>query len=49
MYEHSIRVPFMIKGPGITKNKRINGDIYLQDIVPTTLELAKAKGGFNRY
>ncbi len=42
MYEHSIRVPLIICGPGIPKNQRIDGNVYLQDIVPTTLEWAGA-------
>ncbi|MEC7609986.1 MAG: sulfatase-like hydrolase/transferase, partial [Verrucomicrobiota bacterium] len=40
MYEHSLRVPFIIVGPGVDKNTTIKEPIYLQDIMPTTLELA---------
>ncbi len=40
MYEHSMRVPFMVVGPGVAKGVRNNTPIYLQDIMPTTLELA---------
>ena len=40
MFDHSVRVPLIVAGPGIAKNKRIDGDVYLQDIMPTTLELA---------
>jgi choline-sulfatase len=40
MFEHSVRVPFFVKGPGVPENARINTRIYLQDIVPTTLSLA---------
>lgn len=40
MYEHSVRVPFIINGPGVTAGKQIDASIYLQDVVPTTLELA---------
>lgn len=40
MYDHSVRVPFMVVGPGIDANERIAQPIYLQDIVPTTLALA---------
>ena len=43
MYEHSMRVPFLISGPGIPKGKVIDTPIYYQDIVPTSLELAGAK------
>jgi arylsulfatase A-like enzyme len=40
MYDHSVRVPWMISGPGIEADKRIDAPIYLQDVLPTTLELA---------
>jgi len=39
MYDHSMRVPLMVTGPGVEKNKRIDTPVYLQDIMPTTLEL----------
>ena len=42
MYEHSMRVPLMITGPGIKPGK-IDTPVYLQDIMPTTLELAGAE------
>ena len=41
LYDHSIRVPMIISGPKIKKGSRINQDIYLQDIVPTSLDLAE--------
>ena len=34
-YEHSIRVPFVISGPGIPKNEKRDSYIYLMDIFPT--------------
>lgn len=40
MYEHSMRVPFLIVGPGVEKGRKIDTPIYLQDVMPTTLELA---------
>ena len=43
LYEHSTRVPFIITGPGIPKKKRIPTPVYLQDIMPTTLEIAQVK------
>ena len=43
MYDHSVRVPFILKGPGIAPGKEINAGIYLQDIMPTTLEWAGIK------
>lgn len=39
-FDHSIRVPFMITGPNIPENKKIIEDIYLQDAMATSLELA---------
>jgi choline-sulfatase len=40
MFDHSIRVPLLINGPGIPKGERIETPVYLQDIAPTALELA---------
>lgn len=40
LYEHTWRVPFIIKGPGLTQGKRVNGNIYLLDVLPTLCELA---------
>ena len=42
MYDHSVRVPLLAVGPDIPKNHKINAPVYLQDIMPTTLELAQA-------
>jgi arylsulfatase A-like enzyme len=42
LYDHSIRVPLILTGPGIPEDRRIDADVYLQDVVPTTLELAGA-------
>ncbi|SMP68951.1 choline-sulfatase [Neorhodopirellula lusitana] len=39
-YDHSIRMPFVICGPGIPKNRRVNDMIYMQSVYPTTCELA---------
>lgn len=40
LYDHSVRVPFMVVGPEIAGGARIDAPIYLQDVMPTTLELA---------
>ena len=40
LYDHSVRVPFMITGPGVPAGERNSAPVYLQDIVPTTLEWA---------
>ncbi|WP_238718964.1 sulfatase-like hydrolase/transferase [Pelagihabitans pacificus] len=39
-FDHSIRAPFIICGPDIPKGQKINADIYLQDAMATSLELA---------
>lgn len=41
MYDHSIRVPFIVVGPGVPRDQKIDIPIYLQDVMPTTLELAQ--------
>ena len=40
MYEHSVRVPLLVAGPGVKPAQSIDTTVYLQDIMPTTLELA---------
>jgi arylsulfatase A-like enzyme len=40
MYDHSIRVPFIVVGPAAKPNVKISAPIYLQDVMATTLELA---------
>jgi choline-sulfatase len=42
LYDHSVRLPFIIKGPGL-KPRKIDTPIYMQDIMPTVLRLAGAK------
>jgi choline-sulfatase len=42
MFDHSMRTPFFIDGPGIKKDSRSDTPIYLQDIMPTTLAFAGA-------
>jgi arylsulfatase A-like enzyme len=42
MYDHSVRVPFLIAGPNIPSKKKVSAPVYLQDIMPTSLELAGA-------
>lgn len=40
MYDHSVRVPFMVVGPKVKAGATIDAPIYLQDVMPTSLELA---------
>ncbi|MCP4644077.1 MAG: sulfatase-like hydrolase/transferase [bacterium] len=42
MFDHSMRAPLIVNGPGLPKRKRISTPVYLQDIMPTTFELAGA-------
>ncbi len=39
LYEHTWRVPFIAKGPGILAGKRAPGNIYLLDILATMCDL----------
>lgn len=43
MYDHSIRSPFIIVGPGLEKGKKVNTEIYLQDAMATALHLAGSR------
>ncbi len=40
LYEHTWRVPFIVNGPGIKAGTRVEGNIYLLDILPTVCDLA---------
>lgn len=40
LYDHSIRPPMILLGPDIPKNNRVTADVYLQDVMATSLELA---------
>ena len=40
LYEHTFRVPFIAKGPGIKAGSRVTGNIYLLDVLPTLCDLA---------
>lgn len=40
LHDHSVRVPLMVIGPDVASGKKIDAPVYLQDIMPTTLELA---------
>jgi arylsulfatase A-like enzyme len=39
MYDHSIRMPLLISGPGIPKGKRIDEMVYQHSVFATTCEL----------
>lgn len=40
LYEHSIRIPWLMAGPGVPAKGPISGQVYQMDIYPTLCELA---------
>ena len=40
MYDHSIRPPLIVIGPDVPAGSRLDMDVYLQDIMPSTIELS---------
>ena len=38
IYEHGIRIPLIMAGPGIAKNRRNDAYVYLYDVFPTLCE-----------
>lgn len=40
MFDHSMRVPLVVVGPNIPENEKRNMQVYLQDVMATTLDLA---------
>lgn len=43
LYEHTWRVPLIVKGPGIKAGSRARGNIYLLDVLGTLCDLAGIK------
>ncbi|MDW5290116.1 sulfatase-like hydrolase/transferase [Formosa sp. PL04] len=43
MYDSSMRVPLLITGPDIPKNKTIDAFVYLQDVMATALDIAEVE------
>ena len=43
MYEHTWRIPFIVKGPGIKPGSRATGNIFLLDVLATVCDLAGIK------
>lgn len=39
LYEHSVRVPLILAGPGVPQNRRSDALVYLLDIFPSLCEL----------
>jgi arylsulfatase A-like enzyme len=42
-YEESIRVPFIIRGPGVPKNRTVRGQVSNVDFAPTLVQAARAR------
>jgi len=42
LYEESLRVPFIVAGPGVKAGQQIHQPIYLQDLMATALAIAGA-------
>ena len=40
LYQHTWRVPFIVKGPGVRGGARVRGNIYLLDVLATLCDLA---------
>ena len=40
LYQHTWRVPFIVRGPGIKPGSRVEGNIYLLDVLATLCDLA---------
>lgn len=40
LYQHTWRVPLIVKGPGIQPGSRVEGNIYLLDVLATLCDLA---------
>jgi choline-sulfatase len=40
LYDHSIRMPLLVNGPGIPAGKRVDGMVYQHSLFATTCELA---------
>ena len=40
LYDHTLRVPFIVKGPNIKQGARVDGMIYMQSLYATACDLA---------
>lgn len=40
LFDHSMRAPLIIIGPDIPENEKNNSDVYIQDVMATTLDIA---------
>ncbi len=44
-YDESLRIPFIVRGPGVPAGKRIKGQVANIDFAPTLLDFARARAG----
>jgi N-acetylglucosamine-6-sulfatase len=44
-YEESVRIPFILRGPGVPANRTVRGQVANIDFAPTLLDAAGAKAG----
>jgi N-acetylglucosamine-6-sulfatase len=44
-YEESVRVPFILRGPGVPAGKTVHGQVSNIDFAPTLVDVAKARAG----
>lgn len=42
-YEHSIKVPLVIKGPNVPKDMKVSSQVFLTDVYPTLCDLVNIK------
>jgi arylsulfatase A-like enzyme len=40
LFDHSVRVPLIVVGPGIARGRKLSEPVYLQDVMATCIELA---------
>jgi choline-sulfatase len=45
LYDASVRVPLLVAGPDVPAGKKVDAPVYLQDVMPTLLELAGVPAG----
>lgn len=41
LYEHSIGVPLILRGPGVPRGRRLSTQCYLRDLIPTACDLCR--------
>jgi arylsulfatase A-like enzyme len=44
-YEESLRVPFILRGPGVPAGRTVHGQVSNVDFAPTLLDVARAQAG----